>query len=226
VPVARALSTLSSLAPGRVIFGVGIGGEDRHEVEVCGVDPRTRGKRCDASLTIHTALLRGEEVTHHDQFFDIERCSVLPAPTPRIPLLVGGRSDAAVRRAGRFGDGWLGTWCSPRRFAQAIDLCGETASSSGRHVVDWRHKLQPWVGLGRTREEARTHVATAMEHFYGLPFESFEKYTPYGTAEDVAEGLRPYVEAGVHEFDLSLCGPSAETSIDMAGEVKRLLTPA
>src|SRR6188768_1303322 len=47
VTVARALSTLSSVAPGRVVFGVGIGGEDRHEVEVCGVDPRTRGRRCD-----------------------------------------------------------------------------------------------------------------------------------------------------------------------------------
>jgi alkanesulfonate monooxygenase SsuD/methylene tetrahydromethanopterin reductase-like flavin-dependent oxidoreductase (luciferase family) len=47
VPVARSVVTLAQLAPGRVELGVGIGGEDRHEVEVCGVDPRSRGRRCD-----------------------------------------------------------------------------------------------------------------------------------------------------------------------------------
>ena len=50
VPVARQLSTLSELAPGRLTLGVGIGGEDRHEVEVCGVDPATRGRRMDECL--------------------------------------------------------------------------------------------------------------------------------------------------------------------------------
>lgn len=223
VTVARALSTLASVAPGRVVFGVGIGGEDRHEVEVCGVDPRTRGRRCDASLEVLTALLRGEEVTHHDEFFDIDRCTVLPAPAPRIPLLVGGRSDAAIRRAGRFADGWLGVWCSPRRVAGAISLCAETAEQAGRPTVEWRHKLQPWVGLAPTREAARQHVATAMQRFYGLPFEAFEKYTPYGTPADVAADLAPYVERGVREFDISLCGESADAAIEMAAEVKRLL---
>ena len=62
-----------------------------------------------------------------------------------------------------------------------------------------------------------------MQRFYGLPFEAFEKYTPYGTAADVAAALAPYVRAGVHEFDMSLCGPDADTAIEMAGDVKRLL---
>ena len=52
VPVARQLSTLSLSAPGRIIFGVGIGGEDRHEMEVCGVDPSTRGRRTNDCLQV------------------------------------------------------------------------------------------------------------------------------------------------------------------------------
>ncbi len=52
VTVARQLATLSQLAPGRLIFGVGIGGEDRHEVSICGVDPATRGRLMDSSLRI------------------------------------------------------------------------------------------------------------------------------------------------------------------------------
>ncbi len=47
VPVARQLANLAEMAPGRISFGIGVCGDDRHEVEVCGVDPRTRGKRTD-----------------------------------------------------------------------------------------------------------------------------------------------------------------------------------
>jgi alkanesulfonate monooxygenase SsuD/methylene tetrahydromethanopterin reductase-like flavin-dependent oxidoreductase (luciferase family) len=223
VPVARSLATLAQLAPGRVEFGVGIGGEDRHEVEVCGVDPRSRGRRCDDALEVVRRLLDGETVTHHGEFFDVDSCLIRPVPRPRIPVLIGGRSDAAVRRAGRFGDGWIGVWCSPRRFAEATELCAEAAGAAGRGDVVLRHKLQPWVGLAATREEAREHVAAGMERFYGVPFSAFERYTPYGTPADVAEGLAPYVAAGASGFNASLCGSDPDTVIEMAGEVKRLL---
>lgn len=223
VTVARSLATLAELAPGRVVFGVGIGGEDRHEVEVCGVDPRTRGRRCDSSLTVLRALLAGDEVTHHDEFVSIEACRIVPAPSPAIPILVGGRSDAAIRRAGRHGDGWLGTWCSPSRFAMATDLCAAEAAAAGRGTVAWRHKLQVWVGLADDRATARSAVARDMQRFYGLAFEAFEKYTPYGTAADVAEALVSYVDAGVHEFDLCVCGDDLDATIAMSGDVKRLL---
>jgi alkanesulfonate monooxygenase SsuD/methylene tetrahydromethanopterin reductase-like flavin-dependent oxidoreductase (luciferase family) len=52
VPVARQLATIALLAPGRLTLGVGIGGEDPHEIEICGVDPRTRGRRMDECLRI------------------------------------------------------------------------------------------------------------------------------------------------------------------------------
>jgi alkanesulfonate monooxygenase SsuD/methylene tetrahydromethanopterin reductase-like flavin-dependent oxidoreductase (luciferase family) len=224
VPVARSVATLAQLAPGRVELGVGIGGEDRHEVEVCGVDPRTRGRRCDDSLDVVRRLLDGEQVTHHGEFFDIDDCLIRPTPEPRVPLLVGGRSDAAIRRAGRLADGWIGVWCSPRRLATAAAMCADEAGAAGRGDVSFRHKMQPWVGLAATREEAREHVATAMERFYGIPFAAFEKYTPYGSAADVAEGLAPYVAAGATGFNASLCGPDPDTVIAMAGDVKRMLS--
>ena len=223
VPVARSLATLAQLAPGRIEFGVGIGGEDRHEVEVCGVDPRTRGRRCDDSLDVVRRLLAGDEVTHHGEFFDIDACLIRPMPDPRIPILVGGRSDAAIRRAGRFADGWIGVWCSPRRLAAAAAMCADEAGAAGRGDVVFRHKMQPWVGLAETKEAARGHVSRAMEGFYGVPFSAFEKYTPYGTPADVAEGLAAYVEAGVSGFNISLCGPDPDAVIEMCGEVKKLL---
>lgn len=223
VTVARSIATLCQLAPGRLTFGVGIGGEDRHEIEVCGVDPRTRGRRCDESLALLRELLTGRSVDHRGEFFGVEACRVLPAPDPPVPLLVGGRSDAAIRRAGRLGDGWLGTWCSARRVAEAVQRCTEEAAAAGRGEVRWRHKLQLWVGFGDDRDEARRHVSRAMEGFYRIGFEQFERYTPYGTPEQVAEALEPYLEVGLRDVDLTPCAGSATAGIEASAEVKRLL---
>ena len=114
VLVARQLASIAELAPGRLTLGVGIGGEDPHELEICGVDPRTVGRRMDESLQILRALSDGTPVSFDGEFFRLHDALILPAPTEAIPIVVGGRSDAAVRRAGRFGDGWLGIWVSPK----------------------------------------------------------------------------------------------------------------
>src|SRR4030095_390725 len=119
VPVARQIATLCESAPGRLLLGVGVGGEDPHEIEICGVDPKTRGRRTDESLSALRALLRGEPVSHAGKFFTFERARSRPAPVPPVLMGGGGRGDAASRRAGRLGDGWLGVWCSPRRYAEA-----------------------------------------------------------------------------------------------------------
>jgi len=186
VLVARQLADFAQLAPGRLIFGTGIGGEDRHEVAICGVDPATRGLRMDECLAILRQLLTGKPVTYHGRFFDLDEAVIAPAPAEPAPIIVGGRSDAAIRRAGRLGDGWLGLWNSPRRFAAAVQLAAEEAARVGRPDPPTRHAMQVWCGLADSRPAARACLAPAMEAFYQLPFERFERYCPYGTAEDVA----------------------------------------
>ena len=223
VPVAREIATISQLYPGRLILGVGIGGEDRHEVEICGVDPRTRGRRMDDCMTIVRGLLTGEPVNHHGDFFEIDEALIVPAADPPVPLVVGGRSDPAIRRAALHGDGWLGIWASPRRFGEVVTQIFEIAAEAGRDGVEWRHGLNVWCGLGGSREEARDHVAPAMQAFYQIPFENFERWTPYGTPQDVAEFLAPYVEAGCGEINLIPRGADPETVMQLSGEVARLL---
>jgi alkanesulfonate monooxygenase SsuD/methylene tetrahydromethanopterin reductase-like flavin-dependent oxidoreductase (luciferase family) len=151
VPVARQLATIAELAPGRLTFGVGIGGEDRHEIEVCGVDPRTRGRRMDECLQILRSLAGGERVTFEGEFFSLQDALIVPAPSPPIPLVVGGRSDAAVRRAGRLGDGWLGIWVSPKRYATVVDQISEEAAGTGRNPSGFEHAINVWCGFGATR---------------------------------------------------------------------------
>lgn len=224
VPVARQLASISQLAPGRLTLGVGVGGEDRREVEMCGVDPRTRGRRMDECMQVLIGLRAGKAFTFHGRFFDLDEAVVLPPPSPPVPLLVGGRSDAAVRRAGRYGDGWLGIWVSPKRFADVAAQCGAEAHATGRGEVDFAHAMQLWCGIASSRDDARALLARRMEGFYRIPFDRFEKYSPYGTAQDIAEFLVPYVEAGCSEFNLlTVCGDD-DLAVRTAGEVKRLLS--
>jgi alkanesulfonate monooxygenase SsuD/methylene tetrahydromethanopterin reductase-like flavin-dependent oxidoreductase (luciferase family) len=226
VPVARQLASIAELAPGRLTLGVGIGGEDRHELEICGVDPRTVGRRMDESLQILRGLADGKPVNFDGEFFAVRDALIFPAPEPRISLTVGGRSDAAVRRAGRFGDGWLGIWVSPRRFGSVVDQIGGHAIDAGRDPSGFEHAINVWCGFGPTREAARAPLAAGMQRFYQMPFEPFERYSPYGTPAQVAEFLQPYIEAGCTVFNVIPCANDHETAVAAVGELRRLLTSA
>jgi alkanesulfonate monooxygenase SsuD/methylene tetrahydromethanopterin reductase-like flavin-dependent oxidoreductase (luciferase family) len=224
VLVARQLASIAELAPGRLTLGVGIGGEDPHELEICGVDPRTVGRRMDESLQILRGLADGKPVSFDGEFFAVRDALIVPAPEPRIPLMVGGRSDAAVRRAGRFGDGWLGIWVSPRRFSSVVEQIGEHADQADRDASTFEHAINVWCGFGPTREAARAPLAAGMQRFYQMPFEPFERYSPYGTPQEVAEFLHPYIEAGCTVFNVISCARDHETAVAGVAEVRRLLT--
>ncbi|MGZ4691583.1 MAG: LLM class flavin-dependent oxidoreductase [Acidimicrobiia bacterium] len=224
VTVARQLATIAQLAPGRLTLGVGLGGEDRHEIEICGVDPQTRGRRMDECLQILRDLASGEPVTFDGEFFALDNALVLPAPSPSIPLVVGGRSDAAVRRAATLGDGWLGIWVSPRRYGAVRDHIARQAAEVGRDPSRFEHALNVWCGFAPTREAARGLLAPRMQRFYQMPFEPFERYSPSGTPEDVAEFLRPYIDAGCSNFNVIPCASDADTAIAAVGELRTLLT--
>lgn len=223
VVVARQLADLAAFAPGRFTFGVGVGGEDPHEYEVCGVDPRTRGRRMDACMQIVRSLLAGETVDHDSEFFSLDRALIIPVPTPPPLIIVGGRSDAALRRAGRLGDGWLGIWISPDRYARSMDTVRGAAADADRGDVDWANGLNVWCGVGSSADEVRPLLAQAMQDFYQLPFERFERWSPYGTPAQLAEFLVPYVAAGCSTFNLIAVSSSPEAAIDGAAEVAQLI---
>jgi alkanesulfonate monooxygenase SsuD/methylene tetrahydromethanopterin reductase-like flavin-dependent oxidoreductase (luciferase family) len=226
VLVARQLADIGRLAPGRLIFGTGVGGEDRHEVATCGVDPATRGQRMNESLAIVRQLLTGKPVSFHGRFFDLDEALIAPAPATRVPIIIGGRSDVAIRRAGRLGDGWLGIWVSPRRFAAAVEMAAEEAARAARPDPPSRHAMQVWCGLADSREKARACLAPAMQDFYQLPFERFERYCPYGTADDIAGFLAPYAAAGCAEFNLIPQSPDPGQAIDGVAAIRKLLARA
>ncbi len=222
IPVARQLATLAESAPGQLILGVGVGGEDRNEVAMCGVDPRSRGRRTDEALCVLRGLLDGQPFSHAGEFFEFQNAWIKPAPTPAIPILIGGRADAAMARTARYGDGWLGIWCSPRRYREALAEIEHLAAGVGRSAPKM-NGIQMWVGIDDDRGHARARLAKAMQAFYRVPFERFEKYSPYGTPAVVADALAPYRDAGCRLFNLMPVAASAEAGIAAVAEIKRLL---
>jgi hypothetical protein len=80
-----------------------------------------------------------------------------------------------------------------------------------------------WCGFGQGRAEGQAVVASAMEGLYGLPFSKFDRYVPRGTPADVADALRPYVEAGCRTFNLLAQSADPNGVAEAVGEVRRLL---
>ena len=131
--------------------------------------------------------------------------------------------DAALARAARFGDGWLGTWCSPKRFREALGIIDALSPTLPRRSPSrpWLHGLQLWVGIDADKRVARERLAAAMESFYRIPYERFEKYSPFGTAEDVARFLLPYRDAGCRLINITAIAQSEEAAIDAVRGPKR-----
>ncbi|KRA38705.1 MULTISPECIES: TIGR03619 family F420-dependent LLM class oxidoreductase [unclassified Nocardioides] len=110
VLVAKQASSLAFLSDNRLGLGVGLSPWPEDFLAL-GVPWEKRGKRMDECMDILTGLMQpGDEPTffgYEGEFFQFEPLQQCPAPTEKIPLLVGGHSDAALRRAVRKGDGWM-----------------------------------------------------------------------------------------------------------------------
>lgn len=222
VTVARQLATIAESAPGQLLLGIGVGGEDRNEIAMCGVDPKTRGRRTDESLEIIQHLLDGEPFDHDGEFFQFQRGWIKPPPSQPIPMLIGGRADAALARAARFGDGWLGVWTSPARYGAVVQNINSQANELGRTEPS-QHGIQVWVGVDDNRERARARLAKGMENFYRIPYQRFEKYSPYGDAAEVADFLAAYVEQGCSVFNIMPVAEDDAAGIDAVAEIRQRL---
>lgn len=220
--VARQLADLDAAAPGRLVLGVGVGGDDRAEVLACGVDPATRGERTDESLHCLRALQNGSPVTFAGRHFTLDGVSIAPVVSAPTPILVGGRSAPALTRAARYGDGWYGLFCSPERFAAGVTQVEAAAADFGRSGLGWRHGINVWCAVDEDAGAARRRLAAHMERFYDTPFDRFARYCPAGPAEQAAEFIADYVRAGASTVTLAVAGCDDEV-VDGAAAVRECL---
>ncbi|MFN0070718.1 MAG: LLM class flavin-dependent oxidoreductase [Chloroflexota bacterium] len=223
--VALQAALIDQLSGGNLILGVGVGGEDPDEWRACGVDPGTRGQRTEESIEILRSLWTQEETTFHGRHFELNHVRLQPKPVNAggIPIWIGGRSEAALRRAARLCDGYIGIWISARRFGEIVVQHQELAAEYGRADAPFTFGMQFWLGVDSDRETARRKVAERMTATYQLEFERFERYVPYGSPDEIAETIVPYIEAGASHINLQCAEASPQAAIESAIQIRDVL---
>jgi probable F420-dependent oxidoreductase len=106
VLLAKQVTSTAVLTGNRLILGVGTS-PWREDYDVLGVDWANRGRRLDESIAIVRGLAAGGYLEYHGEIYDVPAIKIAPVPSEPIPVLIGGHSDAALRRAARLGDGWM-----------------------------------------------------------------------------------------------------------------------
>lgn len=135
VVAAKELATIDYLSGGRLLPAVGIGVEIPKEFEASGVPFKERGRRTDEAIQIIRRLWLEDDVTFEGEFYRLERITIFPKPLQKPPpIWIGGKSEAAMRRAGRLGDGWIPSFITPEEFRRGVERVQRYARESGREI--------------------------------------------------------------------------------------------
>lgn len=216
--VAKSVATIDALSRGRVVLGVGVGGEYPKEFEACGIPLRERGARVDESIDVMRRLWSESHVTHKGRFFSFEDVTMAPRPVQPggPPIWVGGRSEAAMRRCARVADGYYPYLVTPERFRENFDRVQAWAQALGRDPARIEPALHLFVSLGATREAGREFAVEELSRRYNQPFDSIvDRYCAMGPPHDCATTVARFLEAGVRHITFVPLCPEARLAEDV-----------
>jgi probable F420-dependent oxidoreductase len=206
---AKAAASVDVLSNGRLIFGVGVGGENPKEFELCGVPHRERGARVTEGIDVVRTLWRDTPASFDGRFTRFSGVSIDPKPAqkPMPPIWVGGRSDAALARAGRQADGWVSYVVQPERYAQSLDKIRAAAAEAKRSLDGFAAAHLAFITVGRDYESAKAAWVKALSIRYAQDFGPLAgKYGIIGTPAQCAETLEKFRAAGCNYFVMNPIG--------------------
>jgi probable F420-dependent oxidoreductase len=203
---AKVVSTLDVLSGGRLLFGVGVGGEFPPEFEASGVPVGERGSRTDEAIALLRRLWSEDGVAHEGKHFRFGPVSLDPKPVRSggPPIIVGGRKPPALRRAGRLGDGYISHMCAAETYGQNLDAIRRHAEAAGRRDVPFETAAFLFTILDDDYERALDGAANLLQMIYNRPFrDAAKKYCLLGRPADCLEQLQAFADAGCRHFVLS-----------------------
>jgi alkanesulfonate monooxygenase SsuD/methylene tetrahydromethanopterin reductase-like flavin-dependent oxidoreductase (luciferase family) len=218
------------LGAGRFIFGVGVGGEFPREYQACGVPLRERGGRMNESIALIRRLWNEDRVAHRGKYFSFDEIRVLPKPlTPGgPPIWIGGRSEAALKRAAQLGDGWMPYVITAQKMAAGLDFIAQNAEAAGRKIERFGTGVLIFCTLDQTRERALDIAAEHLSKRYAMNFrDPAKRYCALGRPEDVAAKIHEFIAVGARDFEMDIIATDRaaldEQLARFAGEVIPLL---
>jgi probable F420-dependent oxidoreductase len=179
VLVAKQIGTVAAIAGGRVALGVGTGWM-KEEFELLEVDFHTRGKRLNEGIEVLRTLWRGGMVEYHGKHYDFDRLEMSPVPPAPVPILVGGLSEVALKRAARLGDGWIGvqhTTAELRELLQRIQVLRKEYGTEDKPFENVVASTDTFDvdGYRRLEDLGATTLTTAPWVLYGADPNSLEE---------------------------------------------------
>jgi probable F420-dependent oxidoreductase len=199
--VAKTFSSLDYLSRGRVVLGVGVGGEGLKDFEAVGVPVDERRPRADEAMAAVRAMFRTGPTSFEGRFTSFHGVSIEPSPTqPDGPRLwVGGRSTAALRTTARLGDGWLPIWVSTEQYTAGWAEIRSRALAAGRDPDALTAAAVAPALVDDDGDRARRLALEHLEQRYATRFSehAIERYCVAGTPAECGARVRAYAEAGV-----------------------------
>jgi len=198
VGLAKALATVDRLSGGRLIAGLGLGGQPEH-YPAFGLAPEGRVRRFEEAVRLLMLLWSEPSVTFQGEFWQLEGVSVAPTPVqrPRPPVWFGGSAPPALRRAARMADGWIGAGSSRTAdLAGSVRTLREELEAQGRDAASFALAKRVYVAVDADVTRARDSLSTWFQHFYG-DSELAAQVAVAGPVDACIAGLAQVAEAGV-----------------------------
>jgi probable F420-dependent oxidoreductase len=222
VVAAKEMATLDFLSGGRFLVAVGVGDEDERAYTACGVPKSERGGRLDEAIPLLRRLWREDEVTHHSRYFHLDDITIVPKPLGPMPIWLGGRSEAALRRIGRLCDGWLPSTTTPDEIADGIRQIQHFAAEADREVEEDHFGAVLGVCVADSRADALRLADPYL--FRRRADQPPELFAVLGSLDECRADLERYIAAGASKFVMRpACPPELlDEQLDALGELQRL----
>ena len=204
--LAKMGAALDVASNGRFMLGVGVGGEFPNEFEACGIPIAERGARTDDALEVITRTWQDTSVTYHGKFTTLNDFSLKPLPIqkPRPPIWISGRKKVAMKRAARFGDGWIPYMYTPEQLADSVEQIKRYGDEFEQDVSEMNYGLYIFSCVHEDGALAVKMATDRLSKQYSQDFSKIiHKYALAGNPDQCKQRLQEYIDAGARFIMLS-----------------------
>lgn len=208
--LAKMGAALDVASGGRFTLGVGVGGEFPNEFEACGIPIKQRGSRTDDALEVITRTWTETDVTYDGRYTKLNNFSLKPLPIqkPRPPIWVSGRTDAAMKRAAKYGNGWLPYMFTPEHLAESITKIRAFGEELGQDMSDFTFAVYIFTAVHEDNDTAVKYASDRLSKQYNQDFSKLvHKYALAGDPETCQKRLQEYIDAGATSVFVSSACP-------------------
>jgi alkanesulfonate monooxygenase SsuD/methylene tetrahydromethanopterin reductase-like flavin-dependent oxidoreductase (luciferase family) len=201
--VAKQIADLDRATGGRVVLGVGVGGEYPQEFSAVQIPVQERGRRTNEMIPLLRRLWTAQDVTHDGRYYPMQDVKIHPPPLQPggPPIIVAGRKEPAMRRAALLGDGWFPYLYSPRRYANSVTTIRQSAADAGRDLTGFQWCAWVFLNINPNGDTARDEAARTLGGTYNQDFRAMiDSVAASGTATEVTAKLQSFYDAGARHF--------------------------